>query len=197
MVRVNLLPHRAIKRAEQQRQFGIMAFIAAALAGLLVFLYWSVVTAQKEAQDSRNKRLDDEIAKLEIEIKDIKKLKGEIGSVLERKQIVENLQTNRSQAVVILDEIARRLPDGMFIKSLKQQGNTIRIEGVADTNARVATLVRTLTSSSEGLENPKLVEIKSNTVNNLKQNDFVINVSLKAPQVDAQEVAKAGKAKAK
>lgn len=185
MVRINLLPHRQVKRAEKQRQFGLMALATVALASTLVFMGWSIINAKKEAQDDRNRRLDEAIVKLDNEIKDIKALKDQINSVLERKQIVENLQTNRSQSVVLMDEIARLLPEGMFIRSIKQQGNAIEIQGVADTNARIATLVRNLTSSN-WMESPNLVEIKANTVNNLKQNEFTLNVLLKAPQVDTQ-----------
>lgn len=185
MVRINLLPHRQVKRAEKQRQFGLMALATVVLASALVFMGWSIINAKKEAQDDRNRRLDDAIVKLDNEIKDIKALKDQINSVLERKQIVENLQTNRSQSVVLMDEIARLLPEGMFIRSIKQQGNAIEIQGVADTNARIATLVRNLTSSN-WMESPNLVEIKANTVNNIKQNEFTLNVLLKAPQVDTQ-----------
>ena len=185
MVRINLLPHRQVKRAEKQRQFGLMALATVVLASTLVFMGWSIINAKKEAQDDRNRRLDDAIVKLDNEIKDIKALKDQINSVLERKQIVENLQTNRSQSVVLMDEIARLLPEGMFIRSIKQQGNAIEIQGVADTNARIATLVRNLTSSN-WMESPNLVEIKANTVNNIKQNEFTLNVLLKAPQVDTQ-----------
>lgn len=185
MVRINLLPHRQVKRAEKQRQFGLMALATVVLASALVFMGWSIINAKKEAQDDRNRRLDDAIVKLDSEIKDIKELKDQINSVLERKQIVENLQTNRSQSVVLMDEIARLLPEGMFIRSIKQQGNAIEIQGVADTNARIATLVRNLTSSN-WMESPNLVEIKANTVNNIKQNEFTLNVLLKAPQVDTQ-----------
>jgi type IV pilus assembly protein PilN len=184
MVRVNLLPHRQVRRAEQQRQFGLMAFGTLVIAAALVFSVWTIIDARKDAQDNRNKRLDDAIVKLDREIKDIKTLKEQINSVLGRKQIVENLQTNRSQAVVVMDEIARQLPEGVFLKSVKQQGNTIEIKGVADTNARVASLVRNL-SASNWLELPKLIEIQANTVNNIKQNDFVITVNLRSPQVDA------------
>lgn len=192
MVRVNLLPHRQIKRVENQRQFGLLTLGMVVLAGAIVFMGWSLISAKKEAQDDRNRRLDDAIVKLDREIADIKSLKDQIGSVLERKQIVENLQTNRSQAVVVLDEIARQLPDGVYIKSIKQQGSAIELQGVSDTNARVATLVRNLTGSN-WMESPNLVEIKSNTVNNLKQNDFTLNVMLKAPQVDAEKEALAKK----
>ena len=193
MVRINLLPHRQIKRVENQRQFGLLTLGMVVLAGAIVFMGWSLISAKKEAQDDRNRRLDDAIVKLDREIADIKSLKDQIGSVLERKQIVENLQTNRSQAVVVLDEIARQLPDGVYIKSIKQQGSAIELQGVSDTNARVATLVRSLTGSN-WMESPNLVEIKSNTVNNLKQNDFTLNVMLKAPQVDAEKEALAKKA---
>lgn len=193
MVRINLLPHRQIRRAENQRQFGIMALGVLVLSGAIVFMGWSLIDAKKASQDERNKRLDEAILLLDKEISDIKTLKDQINSVLERKQIVENLQTNRSQAVVVLDEIARQLPDGIYIKSIKQQGSAIEIQGVSDTNARVATLVRNL-NSSNWMESPNLVEIKSNTVNNLKQNDFTLNVMLKAPQVDAEKEAQTKKA---
>lgn len=190
MVRINLLPHRQVKRAERQRQFGIMALGTVVLASALVFMGWSVINARKDAQEDRNRRLDEAIVKLDSEIKDIKALKDQINSVLERKQIVENLQTNRSQAVVVLDEIARQLPEGVFIRSIKQQGSAIEIQGSADTNARVATLVRNLTAST-WMESPNLVEIKAVTVNNIKQNEFTLNVSLRAPQVDAEKDAQA------
>jgi len=192
MVRINLLPHRQIRRAENQRQFGIMALGVLVLSGAIVFMGWTLIDAKKASQDERNKRLDEAILLLDKEISDIKTLKDQINSVLERKQIVENLQTNRSQAVVVLDEIARQLPDGIYIKSIKQQGSAIEIQGVSDTNARVATLVRNL-NSSNWMESPNLVEIKSNTVNNLKQNDFTLNVMLKAPQVDAEKEAQTKK----
>jgi type IV pilus assembly protein PilN len=184
MVRINLLPHRQVRRAEQQRQFGLMALGVVVLASAIVFSGWTFIDARKEVQESRNRRLDDAIVKLDREITDIKTLKEQINSVLGRKQIVENLQTNRSQAVVVMDEISRQLPEGVFLKSVKQQGSSIEIRGVADTNARVATLVRNL-SASNWLELPKLIEIKANTVNNIKQNDFVLTVNLKSPQVDA------------
>lgn len=190
MVRINLLPHRQVKRAERQRQFGIMALGTVVLACALVFMGWSVINARKEAQDDRNRRLDEAIVKLDSEIKDIKALKDQINSVLERKQIVENLQTNRSQAVVVLDEIARQLPEGVFVRSIRQQGSAIEIQGSADTNARVATLVRNLTAST-WMESPNLVEIKAVTINNIKQNEFTLNVNLRAPQVDAEKDAQA------
>ena len=182
-MRINLLPHRQIKRAERQREFGLMGLMAAGAACAVVFLGWQYLGAQKDSQLERNGRLEKAIVGLDKEIADITDLKDKISNVLERKQIVENLQSNRSQSVVILDELTRQLPEGLYLKSIKQTGNLITLEGVADTNARVATLVRNL-SVSNWMESPNLVEIKSITVNNIKQNEFTLNVSLKAPKVE-------------
>jgi type IV pilus assembly protein PilN len=183
MMRINLLPHRQIKRAERQREFGLMALMAAGAAFAVVFLGWQFLGAQRDAQVERNTRIETAISALDKEIADIKDLKDQINNVLERKQIVENLQTNRSQAVIILDELTRQLPEGLYLKSIKQAGNLITLQGVADTNARVATLVRNL-SVSNWMESPNLVEIKSLTVNNIKQNEFTLTVSLKAQKVE-------------
>lgn len=190
MMRINLLPHRQIKRAERQREFGLMALMAAGAACAVVFLGWQFLGAQKDSQLERNGRLEKAITSLDKEITDIKDLKDQISNVLERKQIVENLQTNRSQSIVILDELTRQLPEGLYLKSIKQTGNLITLEGVADTNARVATLVRNL-SVSNWMESPNLVEIKSITVNNIKQNEFMLNVSLK-PQKTEEAPKKMG-----
>ena len=183
MMRINLLPHRQLKRAERQRQFGLMALMAAVAAGAVVFTGWTYLGAKKDSQIERNGRLELAIANLDKEIAAIKDLKDQINNVLERKQIVENLQTNRSQSVVILDELARQLPEGLYLKSIKQQGNLITLEGVADTNARVATLVRNL-SVSNWMESPNLIEIKSMLVNGIKQNDFTLNVSIKVQKAE-------------
>lgn len=183
MIRINLLPHRQIKRAERQREFNLMVLMAAGAACAVVFLGWQFLGVQKDYQLERNGRLEKAITSLDKKITDIKDLKEQISNVLERKQIVENLQTNRSQSIVILDELTRQLPEGLYLKSIKQTGNLITLEGFADTNARVATLVRNL-SVSNWMEFPNLVEIKSNTVNNIKQNEFMLNVSLKPQKTE-------------
>ena len=179
MMRINLLPHRQIKRAERQRQFGLMALLTGLLASAIVFAGWTFLGSKTQAQLNRNARLEQAIAQLDIQIADIKELKDKINNVLERKQIVENLQTNRSQAVVVMDELARQLPEGLFLRSMKQTGNIITLQGVADTNARVATLVRNL-EVSNWLTSPELIEIKTSTLNGIKQNDFTLRVALKA-----------------
>lgn len=186
MIRINLLPHRQLKREAKQREFSMMAVFSGIAAAAAVFLGSTYINGQIEGQIARNNRLNDEIAKLDKEIADIKDLKDQIRVMLERKEVVENLQTDRNQAVVILDDLSRQLPDGMFYKSIKQQGNKITLEGVADTNARVATLVRNV-NGSQWLTSPNLVEIKSVTNNSAKQNVFTVNVDLKPHQADTEE----------
>ncbi|MFW5431877.1 MAG: PilN domain-containing protein [Methylophilaceae bacterium] len=183
MMRINLLPHRQIKRAEKQRQFGLMALFSAVLASAIVFAGWTYLVSKKQTQLDRNARLEQAIVQLDTEIADIRELKDQINNVLERKQIVENLQTTRSNAVVILDELARQLPEGIYLKGIKQSGNAITLRGVADTNARVATLVRNL-EVSNWLESPVLIEIKASTLNGIRQNDFILKVNLKVQKAD-------------
>jgi type IV pilus assembly protein PilN len=186
MIRVNLLPHRQIRRELRQREFGLMAAFSAIAAAAIIFLGWTYINSRVDAQSERNARLDAAIVQLDKEIADIKDLKDQISTMLERKQVVENLQINRSQAVILFDELSRILPEGMYLKSIKQQANLITIEGIADTNARVATLVRSL-SNSKWLESPNLVEIKSITINNLKQNAYTLKVSLQPAKVEAAD----------
>jgi len=188
MIRVNLLPHRQLRREARQRQFGLMAIFSAVLAAAIVIMAYTVISARIDAQSERNARLDSAIAKLDKQIADIKDLKDQIKAMLGRKQVVENLQTNRSQAVVIFDELSRQLPEGMFLKNIKQVDNVITLVGVADTNARVATLVRNF-NASPWLESPSLVEIKSVSANNQKQNVFTLTVKLKISQPEKEEAA--------
>ncbi len=182
MARINLLPHRQIKRAERQRQFNLMLIATAVAGGAIVFMGQTFIGTKISAQAERNHRLEAANQKLDKEIAQIQELKGQIQDVLARKQVVENLQSNRSQAVVVLDEISRQLPEGLYLKSIKQLENSINLQGIADTNARVATLVRNL-SSSQWMESPNLIEIKSTQINNLKYNDFTMSVNLKIKQV--------------
>lgn len=185
MIRINLLPHRQIKRAERQRQFNLMLAATAIAAAVLVFMGQTYISTQIDSQVSRNDRLNAANEKLDKQIAEIKDLKDQINSVLERKQVVENLQTDRSQGVVVLDEIARQLPEGTVLTSIKQQGKTITLQGIADTNARVATLVRNL-SSSAWMEGPRLIEIKAvaDRTAKAKQNNFTMTVNLKAPKAE-------------
>lgn len=195
MIRVNLLPHRQIRREAKQREFGLMALFSAIAACTVLFMAYTIINGRVDSQLERNGRLNNAIAKLDKEIADIKDLREQISAMLERKQVVENLQTDRSQAVIVFDELSRQLPEGMYYKSIKQEGKVITIEGIADTNARVATLVRNF-NQSQWLESPILIEIKAVTVGAQKQNLFTLKVSLKTPTAEIDNVgSKAGSAR--
>ncbi len=116
--------------------------------------------AQIENQDSRNALLKTEIAKLDEQIKEIDKLREQTQALLARKQVVETLQTNRTEAVHLLDQMVRQLPDGIYLKSVKQAGAKVTMVGYAQSNARVSTLMRNI-EASPWLVQPELVEIKS------------------------------------
>ena len=190
MIRINLLPHRQIKRAERQRQFNLMLVATLVAGAAIVFTGQTYITTQIDNQNSRNSRLETAITQLDKEIEDIKKLKEQIRNVLDRKRVVENLQNDRSQAVVLLDELARQLPEGVFLKSIKQTATEITLEGVTDTNARVATLVRNLGNSAY-LESPILIEIKAvASSKNLKQSAFTVKVNQKVIKPVDHDAAK-------
>lgn len=188
MIRINLLPHRQMRRAKRQREFNVM-LVGASVTGLAILVLGQTYIANAiSEQEARNARLNSAIVSYDKDLVEIKALKSKIHDVIERKKVVENLQANRSQAVILLDEITRKLPEGVYLKSIKQQGQNINIVGVADTNARVATLVRTL-NESVYLESPNLVEIKSESLNNARQNIFTLTVIQK--NSDLKEVTNA------
>ncbi len=192
MIRINLLPHRELKRAALKRQFAFLAGATAILGALVVLMGHTAISTRIDTQNGRNEFLKQEITKLDKEIEEIKKLKEEIHALLGRKQVVEGLQTNRSVEVHLLDQLARLLPEGVYLSSIKQQGDTIALTGYAQSNARVSTLMRNFESST-WLKSPNLIEIKAATVNNLRASEFAMTVKLAPPQqVDAGEQKKGG-----
>ncbi|MFO1395838.1 MAG: PilN domain-containing protein [Burkholderiales bacterium] len=183
-VRINLLPHREQKRQARQRQF-ISLVISLAILGLgVVALVHGILSAQIDNQRSRNALLKTEIAKLDEQIKEIDRLRDQIQAVIARKQVVETLQANRSEAVHLLDQLVRQLPDGIYLKSVRQAGTKVTISGYAQSNARVSTLMRNI-ESSPWLEKPELIEIKLVPAPggpkgaDLKINEFTLTFQLK------------------
>jgi type IV pilus assembly protein PilN len=195
MIRVNLLPWRAERRAAQRKHLAILAGMVAALGISIVVLVHVVIAGYIGVQEGRNKYLKDENARLDKEIEEIKKLKDEIAALLARKQVIERLQADRSQVVNLLDQLVRQTPDGVYLRTLKQTGTRVNVTGFAQSNARVSTLMRNI-SGSPHLENPELVEIKAAQANNKRVSEFNMNFSLKRVQTE-EEAGKAGKGPAK
>jgi type IV pilus assembly protein PilN len=192
MIRINLLPHRELARAARRRQFGIMLGLAVAAGVVTVALGHTVISAKQSTQDARNAYLDQEIAKLDSQIGEIKKIREQTQALLERKQVVETLQSNRTEVVHLFDQMIRLLPDGLYLKSFRQAGDMVTISGFTQSSARVSTLMRSL-DDSLWFESPTLVEIKAATVNNLRANEFVLTVKQTRQQAD-DATDKGGKA---
>ena len=196
MIRINLLPHREQKRQARQRQFVSLSIGLTVLGLALVALGWVILGSQIEIQESRNGLLKTEISKLDEQIKEIDKLREQTQALLARKQVVETLQANRTEAVHVLDQMVRQLPDGIYLKSLKQTGAKITLVGYAQSSARVSTLMRNI-DSSPWLQSPELVEIKSvasPVAKDLRVNEFTLNVQIKqAAPPEEPKAAPAGR----
>jgi type IV pilus assembly protein PilN len=192
MIRINLLPHRELARAARRRQFNTLLGLSVAAGVVIVVLGHSLIAARQSSQDERNAFLEQEIAKLDVQIGEIKKIREQTHALLERKRVVETLQSNRTEVVHLFDQMIRLLPEGLYLKSFKQVGNVVTISGYTQSSARVSTLMRNL-DASPWFESTNLVEIKAATVNNLRANEFVLTVK-QTPQQTDDAKDKGGKA---
>ena len=183
MIRLNLLPYREELRAQRKRQTVLLFGLAAVAAGGLAFLAHAGLAARVNHQLSRNAVLEKEITKLEAEIVEISAIKEQTQALLERKKVVESLQANRADAVHILDQMLRLLPDGVYLKEIKQAGDRIEVSGYAQSHARVSTLMNAL-DQSRWLEGSALVEIKAVTVEKARANEFNLSVNLEREKPD-------------
>ena len=194
MIRINLLPHREEKRKARQQQMLFITGGVAVLGALSVLLGYIAIAGMIDYQNGNNQYLKGEITKLNSEIEEIKALKDKTRSLLDRKKVVEDLQADRAEAVHLFDQMVRLLPEGIYLKGIKQNGKVVNIQGYAQSNARVSTLMRNL-EASPWLELPDLVEIKAVTVNNLRANEFSLNIKISAPQKEEIPTAKQPKDK--
>lgn len=177
MMRINLLPHRAEKRRARRIQFIAFSIISALAAVVVVGLVHVAISAQIANQERRNEFLKQETEKLDKQIAEIRKLREQTNALLARKTVVENLQSTRSDVVHLLDQMLRILPDGVYLRSLKQSGSKINLVGHAQSNARVSTLMRAI-EDSPWLDSPSLVEIHATTANNARVSEFTLNFNL-------------------
>jgi type IV pilus assembly protein PilN len=196
MIRVNLLPHRAEARKRREQQFAVLAGLGALVGLAAAAGVWFFLDGQVDQQRKNVAYMKSEIDKLDKQIDEIKKIREETASLLAKKQVVEALQSNRSEPVQLLDQLLRQLPEGVYLKGVKQTGAKVNIVGYAQSNARVSTLMRNL-GASPYLENPELVEIKavpSPVTPGARINEFSMNISIKRAGVEDAKVAAGGKA---
>jgi type IV pilus assembly protein PilN len=186
-IMINLLPHREERRRRKKIAFfaglGVAAFIGVAVIGVWYLVVQQLISGQQE----RNKFLSQEIAKLDIQIKDIASLKAEIASLKARQKAVEDLQIDRNVPVHVLNELVKQVPEGIYITAVKQEGQLLNVAGIAQTQERVSELLRNTAYNSEWLVKPELIESKAATIQaaNKEQKrlfDFSVRLTIKRPQ---------------
>lgn len=191
MIRINLLPHREAKRKQKQSAFVALMALGGLIGAAVVLLVGGYNASQVSVQDERNEVLKQASADLDKRIGEITNLKEEIAALQARQQAVEDLQGDRNQPVYLLDELVRQMPDGVHLKSVKQDGQRVILSGVAQSQERVAELLRNVSSQSAWLEKPDLTEVRAATVtqnkNARKVVEFTLAVSIKRARNEAAE----------
>lgn len=158
--RVNLLPHREAKRELQKKLFWVMTGLSAVAGLLLIAVVWTVLQGYISNQEARNEFVRNENRKLDTQIKEIATLRQEIDSLRARQRAVEDLQADRNQPVYLLDEVTKQVPEGIYLRTIKQEERRVNVSGWAASNERVSEFLRNLQNNSRVLERPELIEIK-------------------------------------
>jgi type IV pilus assembly protein PilN len=174
MIRINLLPHREEAKKARREQFFVLVGLVAVLGALIVFAGYTLIGGAITSQESANDFLKKEIAVLDKQLDQIKRLKEQTQALLSRKQVIENLQRDRGETVYLLSELVKQVPEGIYLKAVKQDGLKINITGHAQSNARISALMRNL-EASPWLEQPQLVESKAVVVNCRRVYEFGMN----------------------
>lgn len=183
MIRINLLPHRELKRRERRQQFYVVSGLMVALGLAVGLLVHTVMSGYVERQERKNEIFKAEIAKLDAEIAEIRRLREQIDALVVRKQVIEDLQSNRAETVHLFNELAKRMPEGIYLRSVRQSGPRITLVGYAQSNSRVSHLMRSL-DESPFLEQPGLVEVKAATLNNRRVSEFTLSIGIERPKAE-------------
>jgi type IV pilus assembly protein PilN len=180
MARINLLPWREELRKERQRQFMISILMTAVLGVVLVFLVGLGFDQRINHQEARNQTLRSEIARLQVRIKRIEQLEQTRERLLSRKRVIEDLQASRSLTVELLDKLAKSIPVGITLDTVRQQGMNLSLAGFSQSNARVSAYLQSLDASDLFLD-PQLgvVRISDKATNSVEPYEFSIGVKLR------------------
>jgi type IV pilus assembly protein PilN len=180
LTRINLLPWREDLRQEQKKQFAMMAVMTGVLAAAIVGLIHFQMQSKIDYQNSRNNFMTAEIAKVDEEIKEISELQKVRRSLVERMEVIQDLQGSRPSIVHLFSEIVSTVPNGVYLETLTQKGGNLEVNGEAESNARVSTYMRNL-QASDWLKDPNLtvIEIEDKTVNRIST--FTLTVKQTSP----------------
>lgn len=186
MIKINLLPHREEKRKRLKNDFYSLLLFAGIVGAVIVIIVGTIFSRQLSAQTDRNSFIKAENLKLDEKIKEVASLKQEIDGLKARQQAVEDLQGDRNQPVYMLDELVKLTPEGVYLKTLKQEGQRILLNGYAQSNQRVAEFLFNLGNKSAWMIKPELIEIKSTGIGQgrdaKKVFDFSMNVGIRRPR---------------
>lgn len=185
MIRVNLLPWREERRKARRQQFIALAGLVVVLAAAIWFAGFVLLNGYIAAQEEKNKFLKNEIAALDKDIAEIKRLKDQMDDLVKRKEGIDKLQTDRALTVRLFNELVRIVPEGVYIKTLKQSGPTLSLSGHAQSNARISTLMRNI-EESPITSRPVLGEIKLANVGGRQVFEFSLRATLIAKQPPAE-----------
>jgi type IV pilus assembly protein PilN len=196
MIRINLLPHREAKRKQKQAAFVALMALGGVAGAALVLMIGAYNASRIATQNERNLVLKNANAELDKKISKIASLKAEIEALKARQQAVEDLQGDRNQPVYLLDELVRQTPDGVYLKGFKQDGQKVLLNGYAQSQERVAELLRNLSGNSPWLERPDLTEVRAVPLAQSKTGrkvvEFTLGVAIKrAREQDESKDAKA------
>ena len=158
--RINLLPHREARRELKKKIFWAMTALSAIVGVVMIGLGWTILQGYISNQQARNEFVQNENRKLDTQIKEIATLRQEIEGLRARQRAVEDLQADRNQPVYLLDEVVKQVPEGIYLKSIKQEDRRVNVSGWAASNERVSEFLRNLQNNSRVLEKPELIEIK-------------------------------------
>ncbi|PUA17571.1 PilN domain-containing protein [Glaciimonas sp. PCH181] len=193
MIKINLLPHREEKRKQRRAAFFAMLGFSGVVGVLIVILLGAYFAHSIANQNARNHFIQLENVRLDGEIKEIVSLRQDIASLKARQQAVENLQGDRNQPVYLMDELVKQVPEGIYLRNFKQDGQRVILNGYAQSNERVSELLRNLSNNSPWLERPDLIEIRAASIgtgNDTKRVfDFTVNVGIKRPSDNVPDTA--------
>jgi type IV pilus assembly protein PilN len=187
LIRINLLPHREMRRERRKKDFIGLGVLTAVAAAGVAFLVGVGINQQISTQNERNAFIETENKKLDLQIKEIASLRQEIDALKARQGAVENLQSDRTLPVHLLDELVKQTPEGIFLKSIKQEDKRVLLSGFAQSNERISELLRNLAGGSPWIERPELIEIKAITLGQANNKEarlifeFSLNTLVKSP----------------
>ena len=192
MILINLLPHREAARKRRVELFNVSLGVAFLVGGLLAGLIFLWYQAQIMGQQEKNQILQSEITKFNVQIKAIAGLEAEIAALRARQQAVEDLQADRNLPVHLLTQLVQQIPDGVYIVTMRQENQSVTLQGVAQSNERVSELLRNLGNNTPWFSKPELVEIVAGTVAlTPREQRRVANFTIRVALVRASEAVKA------